>query len=196
MKNTNIHAQQLAAEAKAREAKEAREAMEAEKAEILAREEAHKGEPTFDVFETVQLLQNKKHIIVTLKVFRDDSRTETIEIPICGADSEESAQKCIDDLRRYAINGQLLTVHDVIIAVDKKMRNELTGKDILDAGIIPERKIMVDNTELYSTNGTEIRRAEDSKLIKTVNCLPQLDDKAVEEVVVPAVREALKKSDK
>ena len=195
MKTTNIHAQTLAAEAKAREAQKAKEAAEAEKAEILAREEAHKDEPRFDIFETVQILQNKEHIVVTLKVFRDDSHTETIEMPIGGANSEEDAKKSVDDLRRYAINGQLLTARDVVIAMGRKMDAELTGKGIIDAGINPERKIVVDDTELYSANGVEIRRAEDSKLIKTVNCLPQLDDEAVEEIVVPAIREALKESD-
>ena len=197
MKNTNnIHAQTLNAEKEAQEALEAKNANQAEVEAILARENGNTD--TVGIFETVKLFQEGKRFNVKLKVLsrkpqenEDLSTIEVEEMPIGCATTKEDIAAMIEDLRVCAPNGQLLTRSDVFAAMNRRMFLDKTSGDIVEAGINPERKIMVDDEEFFVTNGTEIRRASDSKLIKTLNYLPTLNDEAVEELVVHVLRAAL-----
>ena len=189
MKNTkNIHANTLNAEAEAKLTAEELAAEEARIAEITAREEAHEGEALKDVFETVELITKGSIIVVKIKTTDDPEGME-----IGAASSEEDAQKMIDDLRPYAPEGKLLTKRDVLDAMFKRMTCEKTALGIIEAGEKPERKIMVDGEEFFVTSGTEIRRVKDSKLVLELKSLPRLADEDIEELVAPAIREAIAK---
>ena len=201
MKNTNIHAQNLNAEKAAQEALEAKNANRTEVEAILAREKDHTD--TVGVFETVKLFQEGKRFNVKLKVLsrkpqegEDLSTIEVEEMPIGCATTKEDVVAMIKDLRVCAPNGQLLTRSDVFAAMNRRMFLDKTSSDIVEAGINPERKIMVDNEEFFVTNGTEIRRASNSQLVKTLNYLPTLNDEAVEELVVPVLRAMLEEERK
>lgn len=201
MKTNNIHAQNLNAEKAAQEALEAKNANKTEVEAIIAREKDHSN--TVGVFETVKLFQEGKRFNVKLKVLsrkpaegEDLATIEVEEMPIGCATTKEDIVAMIEDLRVCAPNGQLLTRSDVFAAMNRRMFLDKTSGDIVEAGINPERKIMVDGEEFFVTNGTEIRRASDSKLIKTLNYLPTLNDEAVEELVVPVLKAILEEEHK
>lgn len=211
--NSNIHtntinAEIAAKEAEARRAEKARIADEQKAedaalvAEIIARENGHKGEPTNGIFETVKLFQEGRRFNVKLQVLvrepqedEDLSNIDVVEMPLGCASNAEDAQSMVDDLRPYAPKGRLLTQEDVRKAICARMRADRVAADIFEAGENPEKKIVVDGIEYFTTNGNQVRRAEDSKLILEDNNLAVLltNDELIERFVAPAIREALAK---
>ena len=200
--NNEIAAREAEAKriADAEAAVEAKAANEAIVIEIIAREEAHADEPKNGIFETVKLFQEGKRFNVKLQVLareplegEDLSNIEVIEAPIGCATREDDVQAMIDDLRPYAPKGRLLTMSDIRAAMMGRMHADQTAADIVEAGENPEKKFVVDGVEYFSTNGIEIRRAEDSKLITTLKSLPRLIEEDYEELVFPAIREAVAK---
>ena len=193
----NRFQQTLAAEAAAKEALEAANVNKTEVETIIDRENGHAEDPRFGIFETIKLFQEGKRINVKLKVLarepqegEDISAIEVIEMPIGCATTEEDAVAMVEDLRPYAPNGKLLTEKDVVTAMGARMHADQTAGDAFEAGVNPDRKIVVDGQE-FLICGTQIRNPENGELILELKSLPRLTEEDFPELVEPAIRQAL-----
>lgn len=189
----------LAAEAAAKEALEAAAVNKTEVETIIDRENGHAEDPKFGIFETIKLFQEGKRINVKLKVLarapregEDVSTIEVVEVPVGCATSKEDAVAMVEDLRPYAPNGKLLTQSDVGAAMGARMHADQTAADAVEAGVLPDRKIVVDGCE-FLICGTQIRNPENGALILELKSLPRLTEEDFPELVAPAIRQALKK---
>lgn len=195
----NKFEQTLAAEAAAKAAKEAANQNQTAVQGIIDREQAHANNPKNGIFETIQLFQQGKRVNVTLKVLarapkdgEDLSKINIVEIPLGCANSQEDAIAIVEDLRPYAPNGQLLTESDVVMALNARMRADEVAGEAFEANIIPDRKLTLDGKE-FLIRGTEIWDPINGTIVLTLKSLPKLVEEDFEELVIPALREALKK---
>ena len=197
MKNTNIFEQTLAAEQAAAKAAEEKAAKETAINEIIDREEAKERGESLNLFETMNLINDGELLVVTLKVLAneptDNVPNEIVELPIGGAVSEADAAACVEVLRKFAPRRRLLTVADVRSAMMNAPQKMIQAREAKKAGVAPDRNIIVDGVEYLITKGIEIRRATDGKLVKTIKSLANITDpQDIEELVKPAIREAVK----
>lgn len=121
-----------------------KKAIDAKKAE-----EQYSDLQQFNISETAKICKNGLRIV------------KIANVPVGIAYSDEDEKKLLETLNHYGQN--LLTVNDVMTAMQKMQDSIIRAEDLNEAGMVPEQELTIDGRtvflidgNLYDTDGNQI----------------------------------------
>lgn len=142
----NTIAREEAAREAAAKAKAQEEAMKAHNEEVVEEEKQYADLPQFELVETVKDMASKNGLkVVKVKVIDDPDG-----VAIGYAVSEDDAKSMVTYLHHYGKD--LTTKSAVMTALSKMQAMVMRGGQMAEAGLVPERELIVDGTKYIVVN--------------------------------------------